>query len=98
MEIIEGSTNNFDELISEGNILAYFYADWCGSCKMISIELDKIKGSVQIVKINVDKNKSLCKRFGVMSLPTLIYFNSDNSYKSSIGFKKSNEILDFMKK
>lgn len=98
MEIIEGNSKNFNELINNGNVLVDFYATWCGPCKMIKSELERIRNTVQIVEINVDNDMQLCKKYGVMSVPTLIYFKDDGSYISNVGFMKSDEILDFIKK
>ncbi len=98
MEIIDGNYKNFDELISKGNVLVDFYATWCGPCNMLKEELEKVKNEIQIVKINTDNNIELCKRYGVMSIPTLIYFKKDGTYISNIGFIDSNGILDFIKK
>lgn len=98
MEIIEGNYKNFDELISNGNVLVDFYAVWCGPCQMLGLELEKIKDKVQIVKVNTDNNKELCKRYGVMSIPTIIFFKEDGSYNSSVGFMNCDDILKFIKK
>lgn len=98
MEIIEVNSASFNEYISKGNILVSFYANWCGQCRMIDLELEKIKDLVQIIKINADKNRSLCKQYGVMSLPTIIYFKNDGSYVSKSGYMNSNKIIDIIRK
>ncbi len=98
MNIIEGNQNNFEDLISKGNVLVDFYATWCGPCKMLAPELEQIKDKVQIIKINIDENLELCKRFGVMSVPTLIYFKTSNDFKTNIGFMPKEEILNFIEK
>lgn len=97
MEIIIGNNDNFDEITKKGNVLVDFYATWCGPCKMLAPELEEIKDKVQIMKIDIDENMELCKRFGIMSVPTLVYFKSDGTYKISVGFKTSEEVLEFIK-
>ena len=89
--------DDFEKKISSGNILVYFYADWCGKCKMISLELKKID-NLNIVNINVDDCREICKKYLVMSVPTLIYFKKDGSYNSISGLVSSEEILDLIKK
>ncbi len=98
MEIISGNIDNFDSIISKGDVLVDFYAVWCGPCKMLAPELEEIKDKVQIVKVNIDENLELCKRFGVMSVPTLVYFKKDGSYIINIGYMRSEEILKFIGK
>lgn len=98
MEIIKGNLENFDEIVSKGNVLVDFYATWCGPCKMLAPELEDIKDKVQIMKVDIDENLELCKRFGVMSVPTLVYFKKDGSNVSNIGYMTSEEILKFIQK
>lgn len=87
----------FDSLIKNSDVLVYFYADWCGKCKLISLELEKLN-DLNIVKIDADKNRDICKKYGVMSLPTLIYFKKDGSYTINTGFMSSGDIINFIKK
>lgn len=89
---------NFDEIISKGNVLVDFYASWCGPCKMLAPELEKISDKVQIVKVDIDKNMELCKKYGVMSVPTLIYFKDDGTHITNVGYITAEEILDFIKR
>ena len=98
MEIIKGSADNFDEIISKGDVLVDFFATWCGPCKMLAPELEEIKDKVQIIKVDIDENLELCKRFGVMSVPTLIYFKKGGTYDVHIGYMTSDEILKFVQK
>lgn len=95
MEIIEANESNFDELLSRGDMLVDFYATWCGPCKMLAPELEAIKDEIQIVKVDVDENRELCKRYGVMSMPTLIYFNGGNR-DVRIGYMPKDEILKWI--
>ena len=95
MEIIEVNEQNFDDYLTRGKLLACFYATWCGPCKMLHPELEAIKDKIQIVKINVDENMNLCKRYGVMSMPTLIYFN-DGEKKAHVGYMPKEEILKWL--
>ncbi len=94
--MIEGNENNFEKLINDGNVLVDFYATWCGPCKMLAVELEEIKDKVKIIKIDVDKNNNLCKRFGIMSVPTLIYFKTSDDYITNTGYIPKENILSWI--
>ncbi|OQY26316.1 MAG: thioredoxin [Anaerolineaceae bacterium 4572_5.1] len=57
-------------------ILIDFTADWCGPCKMMAPVLAELakewEGKIKILKLDVDENKEIAARYGVMSIPTLI--------------------------
>lgn len=85
------NNENFDDLIKNGITLVDFYADWCGPCKMLAPVLEQID-FVNIIKINVDEHPDLATKYGVMSIPTLIFFKDGSEVKKEIGFRNLNEI------
>ena len=89
--------DNFNEIIKEENILVDFYADWCGPCKMLGAELEKID-DINVLKVNVDLYADIAKKYGVMSIPTLIYFEKGKQKNKSIGFIPKEEIEKIAKK
>jgi len=60
-------------------VLLDFYADWCGPCQTLLPTIYKLAeefdGDVTIKKVNVDENRALAAKFGVRSIPTLVYLN-----------------------
>jgi len=71
--------SKFKDLInSETPVLIDFHADWCGPCKMMSpilVDLKKKLGEeVKIIKIDIDKNRSLTSKYQVQGVPTLMLF------------------------
>lgn len=87
--------NNFDELIQE-KVLVDFYANWCGPCKMLSPILEKIE-EVKVLKVNVDENPELARKYGVMSIPCLILFDKGKELKRNVGFIPENKLKEFVK-
>lgn len=91
------SSQEFDEAIKNGNVvIADFYADWCGPCQVqlpILEELSKeLDGEVDIIKINVDQQQELAQRFGVRSIPTLVFFKDQKTVDTSVGLSSKEEL------
>lgn len=96
MGIIKGNQENFDELTSKGIVLVDFFATWCGPCKMLAPELEKVSEKVTVVEIDVDENLELSRRFGVMSVPTLVLFKDGKEANVNIGYMPADEIIKWI--
>ena len=95
MEIIHLKNEKFEELIKE-KVLVDFYANWCGPCKMIAPELEKVESNIKVVKVDVDEYEELARTYGVMSIPTLILFEQGKEVKRNIGFMDKERIEKFI--
>ena len=87
------------ELKNNEVVLVDFYADWCGPCKALAPileEIDNDREKVKIVKINIDRNPDIAKRFGIMSIPTLIVFKNGKEIKKNIGLCSKEFILEMI--
>jgi thioredoxin 1 len=79
-ETKEIGTAQWDEEVASSPVpvVVDFWAPWCGPCRMVAPELDKLAGQVgdgvKFVKVNVDENQELAVRYGVMSIPTIAKF------------------------
>ena len=88
---------DFYEIIKEGPIIVDFYADWCGPCKMLLPVLDEIDFAT-ILKVNVDEFPDIAKRFGIMSIPTMILFVNGEQKEKQVGLMMQKDIEDMIKK
>lgn len=88
---------DFNEII-KNKVLVDFYADWCGPCKMLAMEIEKAASEIDIdiVKVNVDEEEDIARRYGVMSIPTLILFENGQELKKTIGFMPKERIKEFI--
>lgn len=103
MSVINIEEKEFEQKVLKSNrkVLVDFYADWCGPCKMLSPIIDEISNDVDDIdffKINVDNAEEISRRYGVMSIPTLIVFENGKEVKKSVGFKSKDELVDFLNK
>jgi thioredoxin 1 len=97
---IEINAENFESevLKSAQPVLADFWAEWCGPCKMLGPVIEEIAtenlGRLKVVKVNVDSNPNLAARFGIQSIPTLLYFADGKVMHQTVGVMGKKAILD----
>lgn len=87
--LIHLEEENLEELVKEGICVVDFFATWCGPCKMLGPvleELAKEKSEVKFIKVDVDQQEELARRYGVMSVPTLLFFKDGVLVEQSVGF------------
>jgi thioredoxin len=71
---------NFDEALAatEGLVMVDFWAEWCGPCRAIAPVLKDLaeasEGRVTLMKVNVDESPALAARYGIRSIPTILFF------------------------
>ena len=97
MKIIDVNQNSFDEevLNSKKKVLADFYADWCGPCKMIRPILEEISennNDIKIVSINIEDEEELAERYNVSSIPCLVVFENGEEIKRNVGLVSKDDI------
>jgi len=96
--IIHLEKENFNDLIAKGKVLVDFYAEWCGPCKMMGPVLEEIaskKSDLVIVKVNVDEHPDLAREYGVMSIPSLLYFENGNMVNKHVGYMPSEMLINW---
>ena len=80
----------FEKALASGQLMMVdFWADWCGPCKMLSPVIeglgDDYEGKAIVGKINVDEEQELAIRYGVMSIPTVIFFKDGEEVERKVG-------------
>ncbi len=82
---------NFDEALvaNQGVMMVDFWAEWCGPCRAIAPVLDELVrasgGRVSLAKVNVDENPGLAARYGIRSIPTILFVKDGKVVDQVIG-------------
>jgi thioredoxin 1 len=101
---IEIGEANFDSEVLQSHqpVVVDFWAEWCGPCKMLAPVLEEIAteqaGRVKVVKVNVDTNPVLAARFGIQSIPTLLYFAGGEVRDKTVGVTGKRAIIARLEK
>jgi thioredoxin 1 len=83
------STFDHEVLESERPVLVDFWAEWCGPCHAVSPILEKIvderNGDLKLVKVNIDEEQELARRYGIMSIPAMVIFKDGEPAAAAVG-------------
>ena len=88
MSAIHFSAEEFNKTISESPAIVDFWATWCGPCKMLGPVIEQLaeelEGKIPVGKLDVDECREVAMEYGVMSIPTIIFFKNGKYYFRTI--------------
>ena len=88
--MVHFSKEGFDKALNEGKLMMVdFWASWCGPCRMLGPVIEDLAGRYEgravVGKVNVDDEQELAIRYGVMSIPTVIFFKDGKEIDRKVG-------------
>ena len=101
MSVLELTQSNFDETISNNDIVIIdFWAPWCGPCLQFAPTFkeasEKIEG-VTFAKVNTEDEQALGAHFGIRSIPTLMIFENGDLVGTEIGALTKLQLDEFIR-
>ena len=96
------SSAEFDRLIGSSSlpVVVDYWAPWCGPCRMVAPEIEKVAarqaGRYLVVKVNTEELGDLGERFGIQSIPTLAVFAGGREVARTTGARPANAIEAFV--
>jgi thioredoxin 1 len=83
------SDSNFDDFVkNHDRVVVDCWAAWCGPCRMISPVIEQLseeRNDISFAKLDVDQNRNVPMRYGIMSIPTLLYFKNGKLVDKTLG-------------
>ncbi len=102
--VVNANENNFQEEVLDAAkpVLVDFWAPWCGYCTRLAPVMDELaqelNDQIKVAKVNVDENRSLAQKYGVMSLPTMIVFKEGEQLEKITGYMPKTNIAAKLEK
>jgi thioredoxin 1 len=101
---VEVTDSNFENEIlkSDKPCVVDFWAEWCGPCHMVSPILEEIakeyEGKLKVGKLNVDENNQTAGKYGIMSIPNVLFFNGGKMVDQIIGAVPKKHFIEKVEK
>ena len=97
------TVENFEKEVlgSDVPVLVDFWAEWCGPCRMLAPVIEslagKAGGAYKVGKVNVDEQPDLARRYGIMSIPTVLLFKNGQLADKSVGLVPESKLAAMLK-
>ena len=101
---IDVNEENFEASVLQSNlpVVVDFWAEWCGPCKMLTPTIEAVAddydGKSLVVKVDIDEAPKIAQRYGIRSIPSLLFFNNGSVMDQRVGAVSYEEIASVLNK
>lgn len=100
MELLHLNEKDFEKevLNYSGTVVVDFFATWCGPCRMLGPVLEQVQEDMQdkikIVKLDVDDGENIARKYGIMSVPSMVIFKDGKEIDRVVGFRQKEQLVE----
>ena len=96
------SLEELNEEIKKGDVLLDFFATWCGPCRMLGPVMEQVKDEIgdkaSIYKLDIDEGEDIARSFGIMSVPSVLFFKNGEEVGRFVGFRGVEDVKSEIEK
>ena len=96
-KVVTDSNFETEVLQNDKPVIVDYWAEWCGPCRMVAPVLEEIAtehaDKIDVVKLNIDDNPEVSRRYGIMAIPTMNVFSGGEVVKQIVGAKPKSALL-----
>ncbi len=100
LDVVQLTSENFEKEVGQfpGTVMIDFWAPWCGPCRMVAPIVEELakeyQGKAKVAKLNTDEAPDIAGRYGIRSIPTMLFFKNGAVTQQLVGAYPKSKIVE----